>query len=178
MLDRGLDASTGKIGHTNEFAGDLRQAGDPTSTVGIRWDDQGHLTEVERYDVPTYLGATAYTDGVRGFVPAASSANRKSFLRGDGTWASLLDAHLFSVIATEGQWWVGTDRRTRVFNAEPNANQLVIAPLGFTVDRDTEAIDVIYMTEMNLGHITITARSNTQAETMVKCKAYWLVLNL
>jgi hypothetical protein len=36
MLDRGLDASTGKIGHTNEFVGDLRQAGDPTSTLGIK----------------------------------------------------------------------------------------------------------------------------------------------
>ena len=36
MLDRGLDASTGKIGHANKFTGDLRQAGDPTSTVGIR----------------------------------------------------------------------------------------------------------------------------------------------
>lgn len=178
MLDRGLDASTGKIGHTNEFVGDLRQAGDPTSTVGLRWDDQGHLTEVERYDIPTYLGATAYTDGVRGFVPAASSANRKSFLRGDGSWASLLDANLFSVISTEGSWWVGTDRRTRVFSAEPTSNQIVIAPLGFTVDRDTEAIDTIYMVEMNLGHITITARSNTQAETLVKCKAYWLVMNL
>ena len=36
MLDRGLDATTGKIGHTNEFSGDLRQAGDPTSTLGIK----------------------------------------------------------------------------------------------------------------------------------------------
>lgn len=35
-VDRGLDLSTGKIGHTNEFTGNLRQAGDPTSTVGIK----------------------------------------------------------------------------------------------------------------------------------------------
>ena len=103
MLDRGLDASTGKIGHTNEFVGDLRQAGDPTSTLGIKWDDQGHLQEVERYDIPSYLGATAYTDGRRGLVPAAAPANRKSFLRGDGTWANLVDANLFSVIQTTGQ---------------------------------------------------------------------------
>lgn len=103
MLDRGIDASTGKIGHTNEFAGDLRQAGDPTSTVGIKWDDYGHLQEVERYDIPSYLGATAYTDGTRGLVPAASSAKRKAFLRGDGTWASLLEANLFSIIETTGQ---------------------------------------------------------------------------
>jgi len=103
MLDRGLDASTGKIGHTNEFVGDLRQAGDPTSTLGIKWDDQGHLQEVERYDIPSMLGATAYTDGRRGLVPAPSSAQRKAFLRGDGTWASLVDANLFSVIQSTGQ---------------------------------------------------------------------------
>ena len=178
MLDRGLDAETGKIGHTNKFEGDLRQAGDPTSTVGISWDDQGHLTEVERYDIPTYLGASAFTDGKRGLVPAASTANRKSFLRGDGTWASLVDANLFSVITTNGQWYVGTDRRSRTFSADPNASQLVIAPLGWTIDRDVEGIDVVYATEMTLGHITLVARSNSQAETVVRATCYWLVLNL
>ena len=178
MLDRGLDATTGKIGHTNEFSGDLRQAGDPTSTLGIKWDDQGHLQEVERYDIPTYLGASAFTDGKRGLVPAASSANRKSFLRGDGTWANLVDANLFSVIQTTGQWYVGTDRRSRVFSADPSANQLVIAPLGWTIDRDVEGVDVAYATEMTLGHITLVARSNSQAETVVRATCYWLVLNL
>ena len=98
MLDRGLDASTGKIGHTNEFSGDLRQAGDPTSTVGIRWDDQGHLTEVERYDIPTMTGASSTNNGTRGFVPAPAAGDNKKFLKGDGTWAGLVEAGLFSVI--------------------------------------------------------------------------------
>lgn len=178
MLDRGLDATTGKIGHTNQFVGDLRQAGDPTSTLGIKWDDQGHLQEVERYDIPSMIGATAYTNGTRGFVPAPGSANRKSFLRGDGTWASLVDANLFSVIQSTGQWYVGTDRRSRVFSAEPTANQLVIAPLGWTIDRETEGIDVVYATEMTIGHMTLVARSNSQAETVVRATCYWLVLNL
>lgn len=85
MLDRGLDASTGKIGHTNAFEGDLRQAGDPTSTVGIRWDEYGHLAEVERYDIPTMTGASSTNNGTRGFVPAPAAGDNKKFLRGDGT---------------------------------------------------------------------------------------------
>ena len=178
MLDRGLDASTGKIGHTNEFNGTHRQAGAPTSVPGIKWDDQGHLTDVEEYDIPSYIGATAYTDGVRGLVPGAAIANRKSFLRGDGTWASLLDANLFSVIETEATWWCGTDRRSRVIAAAPNPNQVVIAPLGFIVDRDVEGIDTIYMTEANLGSITVVARSNSQGEILVRAKARWLVINM
>ena len=178
MLDRGLDASTGKIGHTNEFQGTSRQAGDPTSIPSIKWDDQGHLTAVESKDIPTFIGASAYTDGVRGLVPASSSAERKDFLRGDGTWSSILEANLFSVIETEAQWYCGTDRRSRVIAASPNQNQIVIAPLGFEVDRDVEGIDTIYATEMNLGHITVVARSNSQAEIVVKVRAKWLVLNL
>ena len=33
-----------------------------------------------------YVGATSSAAGTEGLVPAASSANRNKFLRGDGTW--------------------------------------------------------------------------------------------
>ena len=176
--DRGLDMETGKIGHSNVFEGTSRQAGDPTSIPSIKWDDYGHLTSVESKDIPTYLGASAYSDGVRGLVPEASSSKRKAFLRGDGTWSSLLEAGLFSVIETTGQWYCGTDRRSKVLAAAPNENQVVIAPIGFTVDRDVEGIDTIYATEATIGHQTIVARSNSQAEIVVKCTARWLVMNM
>ena len=177
-VDRGLDLSTGKIGHTNEFTGNLRQAGDPTSTVGIKWDDQGHLQEVERYAIPTYIGASQTMNGTAGFVPAAPSGEQNKFLRGDGTWASMVEAGIFSIIETTGSWYVGTDRRTRVISAAPTPKQLVIAPLGFTVDRDAEAIDCIYATDMTLGHQTICARSNTQSDTLVTVTCKWLVVNM
>lgn len=176
--DRGLDMETGKIGHENVFEGENRQAGDPTSIPSIKWDDYGHLTSVESKDIPSYIGASAFTDGVRGLVPAASSAERKDFLRGDGTWASILEANLFSVIETTGQWYAGTDRRSKVLAAAPTDRQVVIAPLGFTVDRDVEGIDTIYATEATVGHQTIVARSNSQAEIVVRATARWLVMNL
>lgn len=37
---------------------------------------------------PTYKGATTASSGTAGFVPAATTATRTSFLRGDGTWAT------------------------------------------------------------------------------------------
>lgn len=36
---------------------------------------------------PTYTGATTAASGTKGFVPAATTATRTYFLRGDGTWA-------------------------------------------------------------------------------------------
>lgn len=178
MLDRGLDAETGKIGHTNEFEGDLRQAGDPTSTVGIRWDDYGHLTEVERYAIPNYIGASSTTDGTAGFVPPARAGDTNKFLKANGQWANLVEAGLFSVISTTATWFAGTDRRTRVIAAAPSPNQLVIAPLTFSVDRNTEALDVIYPVAVSLGSMTLCARSNTQSDTSVTATCYWLVINL
>jgi len=38
--------------------------------------------------IADYVGATASTNGVAGFVPAASAANYQNVLRGDGTWVS------------------------------------------------------------------------------------------
>ena len=38
-----------------------------------------------------YTGATSSTDGVHGLVPAATSANRNKFLRGDATWQTPTD---------------------------------------------------------------------------------------
>lgn len=35
---------------------------------------------------PTYKGATTATSGTKGLVPAATTATRTAFLRGDGTW--------------------------------------------------------------------------------------------
>ena len=37
---------------------------------------------------PTYKGATTAASGTKGLVPAATTATRTAFLRGDGTWAT------------------------------------------------------------------------------------------
>lgn len=39
--------------------------------------------------IPVYTGATTENSGVTGLVPAASSANKDKFLKGDGTWESV-----------------------------------------------------------------------------------------
>ena len=40
-------------------------------------------------NIPTYQGATNAANGVSGFVPAAASADKDKFLKGDGTWGEI-----------------------------------------------------------------------------------------
>ena len=74
------------------------------STMQLSWSvsasSYNHLTAdgyviVGNYGDPEYklitdfTGATASTDGYRGFVPAPLSADRNKFLKGDGTWNTI-----------------------------------------------------------------------------------------
>ena len=48
-----------------------------------------------------YQGATASAAGVAGLVPAATTSERESFLRGDGTWSEI-DLYNEDVVALSG----------------------------------------------------------------------------
>ena len=55
-------------------------------------DANGDLVQImpaANSSVQAYQGATSNADGVAGLVPAATSANKDKFLRGDGTWAEV-----------------------------------------------------------------------------------------
>ena len=45
-------------------------------------------------EIPQYEGATASADGTDGLVPAATSAEKDMFLKGDGTWEALPTNHV------------------------------------------------------------------------------------
>jgi len=49
-----------------------------------------------------YQGATSLADGSPGLVPAASSANRLKFLRGDGTYQTPTDTNTFRTVTAGG----------------------------------------------------------------------------
>jgi hypothetical protein len=56
-------------------------------------DSSGNLVQImprTATTVPDYQGATSSAAGVAGLVPAATSANREKFLRGDGTWQEVV----------------------------------------------------------------------------------------
>lgn len=57
--------------------------------------DMSCLTDmIDEKTVPIYQGATASAAGVTGTVPPAASAERDSFLKGDGTWEALPTNHV------------------------------------------------------------------------------------
>ena len=55
-----------------------------TPNGGTNWYAYGNAKGVDNYQ-----GATSNVNGVAGLVPAATSAQKDNFLKGDGTWASV-----------------------------------------------------------------------------------------
>lgn len=45
--------------------------------------------DVAKLNIPTYSGATSGADGVAGFVPPATTAEKDYFLKGDGSWVEV-----------------------------------------------------------------------------------------
>ena len=67
-------------------------------------DANGNLVQIvpeSNASISNYTGATSSAAGVAGLVPAATSAQRESFLRGDGTWAEAASPVSEYVGATE-----------------------------------------------------------------------------
>ena len=52
-----------------------------------KWVNQ---TIAEALNIPVMTGATALLNGEEGFVPAPEAGDEEKFLRGDGTWATVL----------------------------------------------------------------------------------------
>lgn len=69
---------------------------DTLQLTATAYDGSTETTSVDMscLSVPVYQGATAQAAGVTGTVPPATSAQKDSFLKGDGTWETLPANHV------------------------------------------------------------------------------------
>ena len=160
-IDRGLDASTGKIGHTNSV--DASSVGAELKYVNISYDEFGHITEATEGDIPVMQKATSTSDGYKGLVPTPKKGDQTKFLTGNGTWESVVTSSMFNVISTEMSASVGPSNTYITCIPTPPEGKMVIAPCGWTLDtedRFRENIEVAYAHENNISRIVVCVRSN------------------
>ena len=69
---------------TATYAGSAGSASKASSATSATYASTANYAK----SAPTYKGATTASAGTAGLVPAATTATRTSFLRGDGTWAT------------------------------------------------------------------------------------------
>lgn len=73
--------------------------------IGVTADDfigDGLRASRGIISVPEYDGATASADGTDGLVPAATSAEKDLYLKGDGTWGSAVVGVAGEIVQSEG----------------------------------------------------------------------------
>ena len=80
---------------TATYAGSAGSASKSSSATSATYASTANYAK----SAPTYKGATTSASGTAGLVPAATTATRTAFLRGDGTWATPSNATSASMLS-------------------------------------------------------------------------------
>lgn len=151
------------------------------STMGIDFtaiDDNSFKLSKDNteYTVQTnitdMIGATDIQNGQHGLVPFPKIANRKQFLRGDGTWATPETDHTYIVdnsTYTTGYMFYNQDGTVSIKPVESSSNiDLDIQPqddkLSITIDNSTYSVltpDSITINNSDTNIVTIDYNSDT-----------------
>jgi hypothetical protein len=78
--------------------------------------------------VPTYVGATPSSDGIKGAVPSAPSGDRDKFLKGDGTWQNVENSDADSIQGIAVTADDPTDGQILAYNASNDELEYVDPP--------------------------------------------------